>query len=189
MENAPLPKAIETKRLILRMADPAFAGALAAYYARNRVFFEPFDPLRQDAFFTERVQRDTLLLEQAQQKRGESYRLYVFRRESPAAIIGLVGLNNIVMGSFRSCFLSYKLDAAHLRQGYMSEAVEAAVQFAFGTLGLHRIEGNVMPKNKASLGVLEKCGFESEGVSPKYLRINGKWEDHIHMVRRNLEME
>lgn len=46
-----------------------------------------------------------------------------------------------------------------------------------------------MPRNRASLRVLEKCGFEWEGLSPRYLQIHGVWEDHVHMVRRNRAME
>lgn len=36
-----------------------------------------------------------------------------------------------------------------------------------------------------ALRVAEKCGFVGEGVSRAYLRINGKWEDHVHMVLLN----
>lgn len=67
----------------------------------------------------------------------------------------------------------------------MTQAVEAVTQMAFTQLNLHRIEANVMPRNTASLGVLQKCGFEHEGVAKKYLKINGVWEDHIHMVKLN----
>lgn len=42
-----------------------------------------------------------------------------------------------------------------------------------------------MPKNKMSLRVVEKLGFYNEGLSYKYLKINGNWEDHIHMVLLN----
>ena len=52
-------------------------------------------------------------------------------------------------------------------------------------LGLHRIEGNVMPRNAASLRVLAKNHFVNEGLSKHYLKINGRWEDHVHMVRIN----
>ena len=45
-----------------------------------------------------------------------------------------------------------------------------------------------MPKNKASLRVLEKCQFMNEGMSKYYLKVHGIWEDHIHMVRINYDM-
>lgn len=71
----------------------------------------------------------------------------------------------------------------------MTEAVEAVVNHAFHELRLHRIEANIMPRNQASLRVVQKLGFQNEGISRKYLQINGKWEDHIHMVLLNEEME
>ena len=49
-------------------------------------------------------------------------------------------------------------------------------------------EANVMPRNKASLKVLEKNHFVNEGLSKYYLKINGVWEDHIHMVKINYAM-
>ncbi len=54
---------------------------------------------------------------------------------------------------------------------------------------LHRIEANVMTKNKASLRVLEKNHFENEGLSKYYLNINGIWQGHTHMVRINYCMQ
>ena len=45
-----------------------------------------------------------------------------------------------------------------------------------------------MPRNRASLRVLEKNGFVCEGLSRYYLKINGIWEDHVHMVKLNEAM-
>lgn len=67
-------------------------------------------------------------------------------------------------------------------------AVGMLVRYAFDVLHLHRIEANVMPKNTASLRVLEKNSFINEGISKYYLNINGIWEDHVHMVRINHNM-
>lgn len=103
-------------------------------------------------------------------------------------IIGIIGLNNVVWGAFCSAFLGYKLDKDYANKGYMSAAVEMLTKYAFEELGLHRIEANVMPKNKASLRVLEKNQFINEGISKYYLNINGVWEDHIHMVKINYAM-
>ncbi len=97
-------------------------------------------------------------------------------------------MNNVVWGAFYSAFLGYKLDKYFINKGYMSVAVEMLTKYAFEELGLHRIEANVMPKNKASLRVLEKNQFINEGISKYYLNINGIWEDHIHMVKINYAM-
>jgi len=44
---------------------------------------------------------------------------------------------------------------------------------------------NIISKNKASLRVVEKLRFYNEGITYIYLKINGKWEDHMHMVLLN----
>ena len=63
-----------------------------------------------------------------------------------------------------------------------TEALRRLVEFAFATLGLHRVEANIMPRNKPSLRVAEKSGFVFEGTARAYLNINGVWEDHAHMA-------
>lgn len=47
-------------------------------------------------------------------------------------------------------------------------AVEMLTEYAFEELQLHRIEANVMPRNKASLRVLEKNHFKNEGISKNF---------------------
>ena len=117
-----------------------------------------------------------------------AFRFYIILMEQPSKIIGVIGLNNVVCGAFCSAFLGYKLDKDYVDNGYMSMAVKMLTKYAFEELGLHRIEANVMPKNKASLRVLEKNQFINEGISKYYLNINGVWEDHIHMVKINYAM-
>ncbi len=71
----------------------------------------------------------------------------------------------------------------------MTEAVRKGITVMFENYGLHRVEANIMPKNQRSLKVVEKLGFHNEGLALKYLKINGKWEDHIHMVLLNKSMD
>ena len=58
----------------------------------------------------------------------------------------------------------------------------------FKELKLHRIEANIMPHNKPSLELAKRLGFEYEGLAKKYLKINGKWEDHVHMTIINYDI-
>lgn len=44
---------------------------------------------------------------------------------------------------------------------------------------LHRIEINVRPENKTSLGLARKLNFREEGYKPRYMHINGRWADHV----------
>ena len=70
--------------------------------------------------------------------------------------------------------------------GYMTEAVVARRADR-----VHRDRActasrcNIMPRNARSLAVAERAGFAREGFSPRYLRINGRWEDHVRLARLN----
>ena len=55
-------------------------------------------------------------------------------------------------------------------------------QYCFETLMLHRIEINIIPRNQASLRVVQKIGLRHEGVALRYLEIDGVWEDHSHFA-------
>lgn len=175
----------ETQRLRLTLAEPSLANRVADYYSRNRLFLAPFEPVRDEAFFTEADQRRRLEAEAAEAIADRSYRFYLSLRERPEEIIGLSALGNLVRGAFQSCFLSYKLDGRLLNRGYMTEALAETLRIAFSDLDLHRVEANIMPRNRASLRAAEKAGLQNEGLAVRYLQIDGVWEDHIHMVRRN----
>ena len=68
-------------------------------------------------------------------------------------------------------------------RGLATEGVRALLDIAFSPepegLGLHRVQANVMPSNAASLRVVEKVGLRQEGAAERYLRIAGRWEDHL----------
>ena len=60
----------------------------------------------------------------------------------------------------------------------MFEGVCLAIVYAFNDLNLHRLEANIQPENQASINLVQRLGFEKEGFSPQYLKINGEWRDH-----------
>ena len=71
----------------------------------------------------------------------------------------------------------------------MTETLRKVINICFHEYNLHRIEANVIPKNERSIRVLKKLDFAEEGSSPKYLKMNGMWEDHIHYVLLNNGVE
>jgi len=174
-----------TERLVLRTLDADGAEAVRAYFDRNRAFLEPWEPERDEAFFTRECQAETLEAEQAEMDAGRMLRLWLFKQDDPQSVIGSVSFGSIVRGCFLSCFLGYRLDEAEVRKGYMTEAILKGVEVMFDEYELHRIEANIIPRNLASLRAAEKAGFTSEGLAKQYLKIHGVWEDHIHMVRFN----
>lgn len=179
---------MKNNHIQLVSADVSFAEQVIDYYKRNKEFLKEFEPVRNEEFFSLEYQRKVLKEEMLEYKKKTAFRFYIISMEQPSKIIGIIGLNNVVWGAFCSAFLGYKLDKDFVNKGYMSAAVEMLTKYAFEELGLHRIEANVMPKNKASLRVLEKNHFINEGISKYYLNINGVWEDHIHMVKINYAM-
>lgn len=180
---------ITTPRLLMRSPEAADAGAVADYLLRNHTFLQPFEPVRTALYYTVAYQAQQLQQQATDWINRINCRFYISPLSDNDLIIGYVALNNIVMGDFCSCFLSYQLDQGYLNKGLTTEAVKEVVRFGFGTLQLHRIEANIMPQNRPSIRVAEKCGFTNEGLAQKYLRINGVWEDHFHYVRLNDDLE
>ena len=170
---------LTTSRLTLLLPHEIQAAQLLDYELRNRDFFTPWVPLRFDDWFTMSAQQRRIDIEAVDQQQGRSYRFFLCSKESPTHVIGDAGLSTIVRGAFHSCYLGYKIDGERQGQGYMREALTAIIDYAFQHLNLHRVEANIMPRNARSIRLIEGLGFEREGYSPRYLKINGVWEDHV----------
>ena len=61
------------------------------------------------------------------------------------------------------------------------------MRIAFEDLGLHRVQAETLPHNLASQHILERTGFRQYGMSPQYLKIAGRWQDHMMFQRLNPE--
>jgi ribosomal-protein-alanine N-acetyltransferase len=117
------------------------------------------------------------------------YRLYLKERQGPrqvkhfvcddlGQICGVINLSEIVRGSFQSAYLGYYALCPHAGKGLMSAGLELVILRAFGELALHRLEANIQPRNQRSIELVRRAGFRCEGVSPRYLKIAGRWRDH-----------
>ena len=107
--------------------------------------------------------------------------LLVCRRDDNA-IVGVINIGEIVRGLFKSAYLGYYAFSPYAGAGYMSEGIELALIMAFRTLKLHRVEANVQPTNAQSLTLVRRAGFVREGYSRRYVRIAGRWRDHVRMA-------
>lgn len=180
---------LHTQRLILRTLDESASEMAAAFNRRNLDFFKEWEPARQPDYYTAEAHAKLLAEDMRLLEEGLAYKFWLCKAGEESRVIGFAAISNVVRGAFQSCHLGYKLDREEQGRGYMTEAVRAVVDYAFEELRLHRVEANIIPRNKASLGVVRRLGFYEEGLAQKYLRINGSWEDHVHMVLRNTDME
>ncbi|MDQ3951707.1 MAG: GNAT family N-acetyltransferase [Actinomycetota bacterium] len=151
------------------------AEDLLALLVANRAFLEPFEPIRPASEFTLAGQRAAIEELVAAHAAGAAYSFCI---RAGGELIGRLTLSQVFRKAFRNCHLGYWVGEEHNGRGYATAAVRAAVRLAFDDLGLHRVQANVMTRNRRSARVLEKAGFRKEGLALRYLAIAGRWEDH-----------
>lgn len=158
----------------IRALSRADGPALAAAYRRNRDHLAPWDPIRDESFYTDDGQAAAVeaTLEAAAAGTQDAW-LFMHG----AAVVGRVALSNIVRGPFLSASIGYWTDHGHTGRGLATEAVGLAVRRA-EELGLHRVEAGTLTHNVGSRRVLLKCAFERVGLARDYLFIAGQWQDH-----------
>ena len=161
-----------------RQADAAaFLAAVRAsrklHGAWVRAPHSPASYRKYVARFGARAQRDPLTATHAG---------LVVRQIGDDALVGVFNFSEIVRGAFQNAFLGYYAFAPHAGSGRMAEGLGLALEFAFRRLKLHRIEVNVQPRNTRSHALVLGAGFTREGFSRRYLRIGGRWRDHVRYV-------
>ncbi|TDC56144.1 N-acetyltransferase [Actinomadura sp. KC345] len=158
----------------LRVVQMADAEELAALYEANREYLHPWEPERDDAYFTVEGQLDNL---------HDLVEAYATEEMWPGVILvdgemaGRITLNNVLRGPLQSCFVGYWVASAHAGRGVATEAVRQALDVAFGALRLHRVEAFTRVDNIPSQRVLERNGFTAVGTARRHIHLEGRWHD------------
>jgi ribosomal-protein-alanine N-acetyltransferase len=174
--------AITGAGVMLRAPVSSDFAEWASVREASRGFLAPWEPTWPADDLTRGAFRRRLKRYAEDQRNDQAYAFLIFRSEDSALVGGLT-LANIRRGVAQAGSIGYWVGAPFARKGYMTAAVKALVPFCFGTLRLHRLEAACIPENKASVGLLEKTGFQREGYARKYLCINGVWQDHLLYAR------
>jgi ribosomal-protein-alanine N-acetyltransferase len=141
-------------------------------------YLVPWEPRWAEDHLSRKAFTNRVYWSQRSINSGTAVPLFLERR-ADGALLGAITLDNIRRGPAQSGTLGYWTGQAYARQGYMEEAILAVLHHAFVRLDLSRIEAACLPENKASRGLLEKCGFKYEGVAQSYLQIDGRWRTHV----------
>lgn len=180
---------IHTERLLLRMATASDIGAVSAYYRTHRRYLATHQPDRPESFYEKDHWAETVAEWLTLFREDRSLMLWLFPKNDPTQVVGSVHFSQFVRGGFQSCVLGYGLAEDSQGLGYMAEALGSAIDYVFKTLNMHRIGANYKVSNVRSARVLEKLGFEQEGLAREYLYVNGQWADHVLTSLRNPEWQ
>lgn len=169
---------IRTPNLILRAPQAGDYAAWSLLRTESRDFLTPWEPTWNEDDLTRNSFRLRVKRAAREIAADEAYSLFVVDARTDALLGGLT-LGLVRRGVAQACTLGYWMGERHAGKGHMSEAVRGALRFAFQDLALHRVEAACLPSNEPSRRLLERVGFQHEGLARAYLRINGLWADHL----------
>ena len=177
--SAVIGSLLKTERLILRPLELDDRERLLSYVLDNESWLAPWEPAHPEPYFTLEGQGSILQNCGEDRRNGSGVLLGIFERgDRKQRLYGRISISGVVRGIWQNGFVGYSIAAERDGQGYMTEALKRVVRFGFTELELHRLQASIIPRNKASLRVLEKCRFRYEGRALRYLKINNVWEDH-----------
>ncbi|MFO1168072.1 MAG: GNAT family protein [Rhodoblastus sp.] len=164
--------------VFLRPAEMADWQEWARLREHSRNFLTPWEPIWPSDDLTRTAFRRRVKRHAEEMARDEAFPFLIFRARDKALVGGLT-IGQIRRGVAQAATIGYWVGVNYAGQGYMSRALRAAVAYSFSTLRLHRVEAACLPSNISSIRVLESAGFKREGLARSYLRINGRWQDHL----------
>jgi ribosomal-protein-alanine N-acetyltransferase len=167
-----------TERLVVRPVRVSDAAATLEFAIRNRVHLAPWEPMRSDDFYALPAAQARAAMSVVQMNDGQALHLLLFSRGT-GDVIGTCNFSNVIRGAFQACHLGFSIGGAEQGQGLMFEGARLAIDEVFARYDLHRIMANHRPENLRSARLLERLGFEREGLARSYLKINGEWTDHV----------
>lgn len=99
-------------------------------------------------------------------------------RKGGSELIGTCGYYDWIKPA-RRAEIGYDLDPAYWRQGIMTEALRAVLEYGFGKMGLNRIQAIIDSKNTRSLKLVHRVGFKTEGVLRQRSYFRGQFRDDV----------
>ncbi len=178
---APLP-VLQTERLELRIPQSDDFGEWVRLRRESHEFLRPWEPAWPRDHLSHRAFRRRVRWARLEAEGGRAFSFLIFTRK-PDRMVGGITLSNIRRGPSQCGTLGYWVGREHAQRGYMTEATEAVVAYAFDELRLTRLEAACLEENVASRALLAACGFHFEGVARSYLEVDDVVRDHMLFAR------
>ncbi|NQZ07820.1 MAG: ribosomal protein S5-alanine N-acetyltransferase [Algicola sp.] len=169
---------IKTDRCNLTLLQPNQALLMQTFYVENWRFLKPWEPTRGDEYYSLAGWQHILTRYNQSFEQGNTLNLAALNLANNE-VIALCNFSGIVHGSVQACNLGYSIAEKYQGQGFMVELLKEAIPYAMKRYELHRVNANHMPHNERSAALLKQLGFEREGYARSYLKIDGKWQDHV----------
>jgi RimJ/RimL family protein N-acetyltransferase len=164
---------INSSRLTLRWLSADDVDALFRIFSNTEVMRYWSTPPLAD-----RKAASDLLTEIHEGYQNRTILKWGIARRRDNTVIGTATLFHLELSN-RRAEVGYCLDRAEWGNGYMNEALNALLAYAFETLDLHRIEADVDPRNSNSIRTLERLGFQREGYLRERWHVNGEIQDAL----------
>jgi len=160
--------------------------ALSEYYRANETHFKPWQPKTDFGYHDECRWQSRIEDYLIAQMTGTCFYFVAVER---GKVVGNCTLSQISRGPFQACYIGYGVCHSVQGKGVATALVSHTLKFAFERLKLNRVMANYMPHNNRSARLLNKLGFVREGIARNYLKVNGRWEDHVltALNRRDFE--
>lgn len=177
------PATLREGSVVLRPPRVRDAAAWSALRIRDEEWLRPWEGRPPSAAETTWAERHSPLayggILRVWRREARAGRCLPFTLLYDGELAGQVTVLNVVLGAFRSAAVGYWVGSELAGRGVMPTALALVVDHCFDEVGLHRLEADIRPENRASRRVVEKLGFREEGLHPRYLFIDGAWRDHL----------
>ena len=172
------PYVFETDRLLIQTSSMELAPKMLKYYSDNREFFDHYEPVHTERYYTLEIQSRYMEQEVRNMENLVSAYYYFSLKEEPDEIIGSISFVRIRPEPYASVIFGYNLHEQYQGHGYCTEACAASIKHVLSIARIHRIESRVLCDNDRSIHVLERLGFFHEGFEKASILIGGRFRDH-----------
>lgn len=159
----------------IRIVTGGDVDALTDLLVMSREYLAPFEPRREDSYFTTDFQSKLIAAKLDAHESGSAVPFVIL---DDGDIVGQLTLDRIEFGPYCTADIGYWVAQARTGRGIATRAVDEALRYAGADLGLHRIVAATLPDNEPSKRVLVRNGFTEYGRAKSYMEIAGSRRDH-----------